>query len=513
MENELKQPSEIPAEILKSVTAEQAIKFGILPIGYEEENLLLLTNSQQTLKSQKFLSRELKRSCALEFDNGDKVRSGLVKYYGFEGTRRGDIFAGVQERNLESSPLAREVERSIRDAMEVGASDIHYLPFSGGIYVQFRINGHLIDYTEKYNFEATDALSVVNIIKSKDTSGNADASKVNVPNRGSYMDRYGDTPVDVRIATVPIGSEGNAQKKNLRLLPQKKTLVKLDSIGYMPRDLLMIKNTLFKSATGLFINSGPTGAGKTTSLYAQINYVLDTAEEPLHVMCIENPIEIKDERFTQVQVREAEQENLQMLAKDILKVGLRSDPDIFLYGEIRDKGDAVVAIEASTTGHRVFTTVHASNCIKTITRLLDLEVSKMSLLSELRMIISQRLVGLLCPYCSHQHTLTDEEIKILSEDEINLLKISNLKERGSKEEVSRCPHCQGTGLIGRTAVAEYVIFDMELRDALLNQRSFQEVATLLKNHGFTSMWEKGLNMVQKGWIELKELIQIVGKET
>ena len=140
MENELKQPSEIPAEILKSVTAEQAIKFGILPIGYEEENLLLLTNSQQTLKSQKSLSRELKRSCALEFDNGDKVRSGLVKYYGFEGTRRGDIFAGVQERNLESSPLAREVERSIRDAMEVGASDIHYLPFSGGIYVQFRIN-------------------------------------------------------------------------------------------------------------------------------------------------------------------------------------------------------------------------------------------------------------------------------------------------------------------------------------------------------------------------------------
>ena len=287
----------------------------------------------------------------------------------------------------------------------------------------------------------------------------------------------------------------------------------MDSIGYMPQDLRMIKNTLFKSATGLFINSGPTGAGKTTSLYAQINYVLESAGELLHVMCIENPIEIKDERFTQVQVREAEQENLQMLAKDILKVGLRSDPDIFLYGEIRDKGDAVVAIEASTTGHRVFTTVHASNCIKTITRLLDLEVSKMSLLSELRMIISQRLVGLLCPYCSKPHTLTEEEIKILSEEEINFLKNVNLRERGSAEEVTKCSECHGTGLIGRTAVAEYVIFDMELRDALLNQRSFQEVATLLKSHGFKSMWEKGLYAVQNGWIELKELIQAVGKET
>ena len=451
--------------------------------------------------------------CVLDYDGGDKVRSALKKYYGYDGTRQGDIFAGVQERNLDSSPLAMEVERSIRDAMELGASDIHYLPYSGGIYVHFRINGHLMDYTSRYDFQATDSLQVTNIIKGKDTSGNADASKVNLPNRGSYMDRYGDTPVDVRMATVPIGTEGSNQKVNLRLLPQKQGGVKLDSIGYMPQDLRMIKNTLFKSATGLFINSGPTGAGKTTSLYAQINYVLESAGELLHVMCIENPIEIKDERFTQVQVREAEQENLQMLAKDILKVGLRSDPDIFLYGEIRDKGDAVVAIEASTTGHRVFTTVHASNCIKTITRLLDLEVSKMSLLSELRMIISQRLVGLLCPYCSRPHTLTEEELKVLSEEEINKLENANLKARGSREEVEKCPHCRGTGLIGRTAVAEYVIFDMELRDALLNQRSFQEVATLLQQHGFMSMWDKGLYMVQRGWIELKELIQAVGKET
>jgi len=293
MENEtaIYKPSIIPAEILNLVKAEQAIKFGIVPQGYDDEdNLILLTNSAQTLKNPKKMSQILQIPCVLYHDEGDKVRSALEKYYGYAGTRQGDIFAGIQERNTDSSPLAMEVERSIRDAMEMGASDIHYLPFSGGIYVQFRINGHLMDYTERYNFQPKDALQVVNIIKGKDTSGNADASKVNLPNRGSYMDRYGDTPVDVRIATVPIGSEGNNQKTNLRLLPQKKTLVKLDNIGYMPRDLRMIKNTLFKSATGLFINSGPTGAGKTTSLYAQINYVLETAGEPLHVMCIENPI-------------------------------------------------------------------------------------------------------------------------------------------------------------------------------------------------------------------------------
>ena len=506
----------ISAETLSLVSAKQAIKLEVIPIGYDsEENLMLVTSSPQTLKSQNTLSRRLNKRCRLIFGKEENIRSALVKYYNYEVGRRGNIFAGIRERGTDSSPLAMEVERTIRDAMELGASDIHYLPFSGGIYVQFRINGHLIDYTEKYQFEAEDALPVINIIKGKDTSGNADAAKVNVPNRGSYIDRYGDTLVDVRIATVPIGSEGNIQKAILRLLPQRKKLVKLDNIGYTKGDLRAIKNTLFKSATGLFINSGPTGAGKTTSLYAQINYVLDTAGEPLHVMCIENPIEIKDERFTQVQVREAEQENLQMLPNRILKVGLRSDPDIFLYGEIRDKEDAVVAIEASTTGHRVFTTVHASNCIKTITRLLDLEVSKMSLLSELRMIISQRLVGLLCPNCSKPHKLTEEERKILSEEEIEKLTSFNSRvmERGSKEESAKCPHCNGTGLIGRTAVAEYVIFDTALRDALLNQKSFQEVATLLEEHGFSSMWDKGLYAVRNGWIELKELIQTVGKDT
>ena len=158
MENEIEiyNPDEIPAEILHLVKTEQAVKFGIVPQGYDDENnLVLMTNNRQTLKGQKKLSQVLQMPCVIYYDDGDKVRSGLEKYYGYDGTRQGNIFAGIQERNVDSSPLAMEVERSIRDAMEMGASDIHYLPFSGGIYVQFRINGHLIDYTEQIQFQVT----------------------------------------------------------------------------------------------------------------------------------------------------------------------------------------------------------------------------------------------------------------------------------------------------------------------------------------------------------------------
>ena len=508
----------IPAEIIGAISAENAIRHNIIPLKYDEDGVLVLvTNSPRTIKYIKTISNELGIECRLltEEEGSENVRNALGKYYGYEGTHRGNVFAGVRETDSDSSPLKRRVETMLMDGVEAGASDIHILPYSDGIYVHFRVNGRLENLSEKYNFEANEGLAVTNIIKGMDTSGNADASKVNVPNNGAFTVRHGEIQVNVRIATTPVGSESSAQKTVLRLLPQQKTRKELSEMGYTNRDLRVIKNTLFKNATGLFINSGPTGSGKTTSLYAQMDYVYRTAEEKLNVITIEDPIEIRDERFTQIQVRDAEQENLRMTARDILKASLRSDPDMILYGEIRDKEDAIVAVEASTTGHKVFTTVHASNCIKTITRLLDLEVSKMSLLSELRMIISQRLIGYLCPFCSQMHELTTEEKEILTKRELGMILENNvmLMEIGEERKRAQCPHCNGKGIVGRTAVAEYVVFDTELRDALYNQQSFREVTTILQDRNFKTMWDKGLFMAMNGWVEFKEVIQTIGRDS
>lgn len=166
-------------------------------------------------------------------------------------------------------------------------------------------------------------------------------------------------------------------------------------------------------------------------------------------------------------------------------------------------------MQASNTGHRVFSTVHAADCTRTISRLLDFDISKTTLLSELKLIISQRLVATLCPYCSKPHILTEKERRLLTTEEIKQVE-GRLREKGSAADIQACPHCNH-GYSGRMAIAEYVIFNTEIRDALLHQRSFGEIQEVLRRNNFRSMWERGIEMAMQGKIEMDELIHVVGK--
>lgn len=499
-------------EMICKVSNELAAKYRIIPVFLDCDKLVLVTDTDDAIVNIVQIQEQLKTKVKLLLGEEDNVKMALSKYYKIQGYHQSTDFERA-DVDIDAGPLKRKIKEMIQNAARDRASDIHLLPFSGGVYVNFRVNGHLIDVTEEYKYKSEESINLINIIKGMDTSRTADVSKVNMPDSGSWMLYHGDTPIFIRLATVPIGTTEGLQKVNLRELPQNHKIVKLDQIGYPANDLHEIRKVLYKFATGLFLTSGPTGAGKTTSLYAQMYDVLDLAGEPLNIMTIDDPVEIREERFTQVQVRNAQAENLNLSAAKILKIGLRSDPDMFLYNEIRDTIDAVVAIEASTTGHRVFSTVHASNCIKTITRLLDLDVSKTSLLSELRMIISQRLIGILCPHCAQEHTLSDIEKSILSEEELRILTAPGvqLMERGSLEKQKACKACR-YGFEGRIAVDEYIVFNNELRDALLCQTSFQQVEAVLKKHKFKSMWEKGLEMVASGRVEFKEIVHVIGKE-
>lgn len=504
--------TKIAKEIIAKVPVDIATKYHLIPIFIDRGILVVATDTEHAFKKINEITKELNMPVKLLLSTVDNIKMALLEYYKVSNYRERSAISNAVD-TADYTPLKRKINDMIQKAAELHASDIHLLPSSHAVYTNFRINGHMIDMTDTYNFLPSEASQIINIIKNMDTSGNADITKMKIPNSGSFSIRHGEIPIFVRISTVPIGNDVELQKVNLRLLPQNSNRITLDQIGYSPKDLQEIKKTLFQSATGLFINSGPTGSGKTTSLYAQMYYIEDVIHENLNIMCIENPIEIKEERFVQVQVKENEDENLDLSAEKILKVGLRSDPDIFLYGEIRDSKDATVAIEASTTGHRVFSTVHASDCVRTITRLLDLNVSKMSLLSELRMIISQRLVGVLCPECSHEHILTAQEKAILTPEEIEKLTAPgvHLKELGTIEEQHACSrHCTA-GLEGRVPIDEYVIFDTALRDALLNQKSFSQVTQVLQQRNFLSMWEKGLSMASTGRVALSEIIHVIGK--
>jgi len=509
---------EIPDDVLGMVSKGLATQYRILPLSVEEDGTLtLITDSAESVKHESLLQNKLKHPIRLFFTNEENLRPALRSLYGISSFRF-NAMSNREDSAMEEdvSPLRKKVNEMLTMLADKKGSDLHVLPYSGGVYVWMRINGRMQDFTDYFNFMAADGPVLVNIFKGLDTSNNADSSITNMPNSGSWQFTHRGIDIDCRLATVPVGSAIFAtQKVNVREMPQHRELVSLDKI-YFGEDLKAIKRTLYKGGSGLFLMSGPVGTGKSTALYAQISYLWDLEEQRgyrLNVFCIENPIEIRDERFTQVQVRLAQQEELSLTAPKALKVALRSDPDIILYGEIRDSEDADVAVKASQTGLKMFSTVHAGDCIRTINRLLDLDVSRMSLLSELKLIICQRLIAMLCPHCSHEHVLTEQEKSVLSDEEINFLTSpgAHLRERGSKQEVDACKYCNG-GIIGRVAVPEYVIFDADLRDALLHMNDFHTVQDLLKRHGFQSMWQKGLALARDGRAELADVISKIGKD-
>lgn len=504
---------ETSQELLDTVSIDTVMRYHVLPIGYDRDKLVLVTDNEQTFKGRMLLEHEIGKKIKLMLSSEENLKAALFKFYSITGYRQTGAAKKTEDIDIdEITPLKGAINDMLQDAARRGASDIHLLPTMGGFTVCFRIDGHMVDVTHAHSFNEAQITNVTNLIKMLDDSHNVDIARINMPNEGSFHLHRGNQDIFVRMETLPVGTEGQ-EKINLRLLPQasrnrtaKKTL---DSIGYTKEDLLAIKSALYKNSSGMFLNSGPTGSGKTTALHAEIHYVLDTIGEPLNVIEIAEPIEIYEDSFTQVQVRRAASEDQNLTAEKILVAALRSDPDIILYNEIRNATDATVSMQASNTGHRVFATVHAADCVRTISRLLDFDISKTTLLSELKLIISQRLVATLCPYCSHHHELTDDERRLLTPEEIAYCE-GRVMERGTPNEIANCGHCNN-GYTGRTAVAEYVVFDTELRDTLLNRRSFGDIYNVLRKKGYRTMWEKGIEMAVNGRIELNELIHVVGK--
>lgn len=505
------QQLDLTDDILNSISEEIVIKYHLLPLDIIDKRLYAATDSIETIKSKSQLEGDIGYKVKLHLVSEEKLKLAVLKFYNIHNLNSGRLRSQTMEEDM--TPLKMAILAMLQDAAKKKASDIHLLPQLNGYRVVFRVNGHPYDMSSEHNFTATHNSNIANLIKQLDTSGSADITRTNMPNEGAFYITHGGQDIFVRLETIPEGTgtgNDNQEALFLRLNPQaSKTAGKqrrLEDLGYTDDDLVAIKETLYRNPTGLFLISGPTGSGKTTTLHADIHFVLDSRQEPLNVIEIAEPIEIYEDDFTQVQTRKANNEANNLPAEKILEASLRADPDIILFNEIRNSYDATVAIQASNTGHLVFSTVHAADCARTILRLLDFDISKTTLLAETKMIRSQRLVATLCPHCRKPHTLTDQEISALNPSEISAIANSNF-EKGQ----ASCPYCNN-GYSGRTAIVEYVIFNTEIRDTLLHNNSFSSIQQVLKKHGFKSMWAKGIELVKSGTISVEDLINTVGRE-
>ena len=509
----------IPANIVALVDKNIAQKYKILPFNYDEEHqtLYIVCNEDALLEQdeiENIFSTKLNATIKLVLTDNYNLKEALKYYYKVDLNTQ-SMAHEVQENIEDNAPILNKVKNIIADAIEFGASDIHFLPYKFNnrysIKILYRINGKNVNHSADYDFTENEIPRISMAIKRLDTSASSDMLRKNMPNKGSFLtkDKLGND-VDVRISTMPMVS--GMEKVVLRIqqfLSKQKTLY---DIGYLSKDIDIIKNQLKICPTGLFIITGPTGSGKTTTLHAQIGEVVKNADYEKIVVTIEDPVEIYNPNYCQVQIHETEDNATNFSSQKALQVILRQDPEIILYNEIRNKTDAETVIQAGATGHQVFTTLHANDCITAISRLLDLGVSKVSLLNQVNLISSQRLIGILCPHCQREYKLSESDKILLSEEEYNRLSTIDLKQIGTVEQRNNCPHCNHTGYINRIAIVEYVLFNDDLKDILYHTSSMKEIKEALKKNKFISMWEKGLDYVVAGKTSLIELYNQIGNK-
>ncbi len=382
-----------------------------------------------------------------------------------------------------TQPLVRLVDALLSDAVKRRASDIHLEPEDGFIRVRYRIDGVLrqVSTMHKKFWSAM-------VVRLKVMSG-MDITETRAPQDGRISLSLGGRSVDFRVASQPTIHGENIV---LRILDRRSGVVPLDDLG-LPDDQLTLLKMLMTRPEGVILVTGPTGSGKTTTLYSILNYRND---ESVNIMTLEDPVEYPFPMIRQTSLSEA----VKMDFAGGIRSMMRQDPDIILVGEIRDEPTAEMAFRAAMTGHQVYSTLHTNSALGAIPRLLDIGLRPGILAGNIIGIIAQRLVRRLCPHCRQEHSPSDIERRLMG---IGADAHPRLYQPGG------CDRCHGTGYRGRLAIMEIVRFDREMDYALAEGRSLGELRALALSKGFRPLADDGIRRVFCGDTSLEEVSRVV----
>jgi len=391
----------------------------------------------------------------------------------------------VTEEDARAAPVIKLTNLILRDAAQNGASDIHIEPGANGGTVRFRIDGVLRNYMQ------LPLPALVRVISRIKILGNLDIADKWRPQDGRTRILVEGRPYDIRISTVPTRE---AEKAVLRLLKGGEAQ-KLTEIGLGDYELVRLRE-LLAFRDGIVCVTGPTGSGKTTTLYAGIR---EMATGEVNIMTVEDPVEYELAGITQIQV----QPKRGVTFASALRAILRQDPDVILVGEIRDLETAGVAVQAAMTGHMVLATVHTNDAVSTIARLVDLGLDRASIASTVRGSIAQRLVRKLCDECA-------EPIRgEMTEDEIRLAKMFNV--RPAMRAVG-CRRCADTGYRGRIPLQEVFIITSEIADMITEAAPQSDIYKAALKEGMRPLLQVGLERVRNGETTLEELERVLGMD-
>ncbi|MBI3722543.1 Flp pilus assembly complex ATPase component TadA [bacterium] len=385
----------------------------------------------------------------------------------------------------DKGPIIKLVNTIIFDGYRMRASDIHFQPFEHKLQVRYRIDGILYDKNEipkQFQEAVTSRLKVMSKM---------DIAERRLPQDGRASCTIGDGQVDIRFNSVPTNY---GERLVLRLLDKTARVYKLEDIWLSPDDYVSM-NRLIDYQHGIILVTGPTGSGKTTTLYAALSKI-NSAE--LNCITIEDPIEYHLAGVSQIQVSQKKG----LTFDRGLRALLRQDPDVMMVGEIRDLETARIAIQAALTGHLVFSTVHTNDSASTVTRLIDIGVEPYLVASSVIAVIAQRLVRVICKDCLSSLEPTDDELKQIA------LKRSDLGPKGTINVGMGCEHCLETGYLGRTAIYELLTIDDKVREQVMRRTSATEIKEQAVQRGLRTLRMDGARKVVEGLSTIEEVLRV-----
>lgn len=495
---------DIPQEVIKEVPAEIARRYKVVPVACNDNTLTVALSNPLDIDTLDSLRYVLKRDVGGLVASDEEISVALDHYYGREERTIEDILGHGEDQASDDvamdlrdvtdeaevtdsdAPVIRLVSLIIVEAQRSRASDIHLEPLATRFRVRYRIDGVLYEVENPPK-----RLQPVIISRLKLMAG-MKLSEKRVPQDGRIQLTVANEDLDLRVSTVP---STHGESIVMRILSKKSLALGLPKLGFFEDDQRVFER-LVSLPDGIILITGPTGSGKTTTLYAILSHLNQPDRK---IITVEDPVEYQITGINQVHVRD----EIGLTYPVVLKAMMRQSPNIIMVGEIRDYDTAEIAINASLTGHLVFSTLHTNDAPSAIPRLLDIGVKPFLLASSIRATMAQRLVRVICEQCKEKYTPTDVELRLLGAVADGVEKVQLYKGKG-------CGACGQMGYIGRKGIFEIFVMDDQVRDMIYRKATAEELRNRARELGMRTLREDGLRKVISGMTTLQE---VLGKTT
>ncbi len=485
----------IPKELIALVPKEVAVEHKAIPVGKKDGKLYVAMSDLDfmALDNLRFLLNQ-PIECAIA--TPEDIDEALDGYYRLTGNLgevlgenpdqvgvRADDYSG-EEGEANDAPVIKYVTQLISNAIKERASDIHVEPFEKRVRIRYRIDGMAI---EKENPPKKLQGPIISRIK---IMSRMDMAEKRRPQDGRIKIHLHGREIDLRVSALPCR---HGESVVMRILDKEKALVDLEDLGFHESDYQRF-NKIIKRPNGIFLVTGPTGSGKTTTLYAALKKL---NRPDVKIITAENPIEYNIAGINQSEVRH----EIGLTFQRILRAMMRQAPNIILVGEIRDRETADIAVQAALTGHLVFSTLHTNDAPSSITRLVDMGVKPFLVASGVMAILAQRLIRILCPECKEAYDPSDVELR----------SIGLARDRIADNRIYRptgCHACNQAGYKGRKGCYELMAMSPDLREMTFRKKPTNQIRAKARSEGMVSLQEDGLRKILAGWTTIPEILRI-----